>query len=506
MDTGKSTNRRSFLINSSRTGLAVGANLITAMGRHGLGRAGAFATSLAAMGGLATAAVSPADPYKALVCLFMFGGNDSHNWIYPFDTSSYNAYAGGRGGVYDSVSNPTGLALAAGSSGLLAPRVTDGRQFTSASGLASLRSLYDAGKMAVLANVGPLVQPTTKSQYQSGAWDLPPKLFSHNDQQSIWQASAPEGARYGWAGRMGDLLSSVNAQPVFTCVSATGNTVMLTGQDVVQYQVSTSGSVSMNGVTGNPLNSSTGAAQVLAALQDTGVTAIQAEYARIAKRARETDTVFKSSILADTNSFDAKLALPATAYLNAPTGHPGTLDADNLAQQLRIVAQIISKNAAIGAKRQVFMVSIGGFDTHDNHNREQSILMQRVAGCIEYFTNAINALGLANNVALFTASDFGRTLVSNGKGSDHGWGATHFIVGGDGGSAGAVKGRDIYGNMAPAGLGHDLDVGSGRLLPTTSVYQYAATLGKWFGLSASELFSVLPELSNFSETDLGFMR
>ncbi len=505
MGTEKTNARRSFLIKSSRTGLALGADLWTAMGRNGLGRAGAFATSLAAMGGVANAAVAPTDPYKALVCLFMFGGNDSHNWIYPFDAGSYSAYSSGRGGVYDSVINPTGLALAAGGSPILASRIIDGRQFTSAPGLAPLRTLYETGKAAVLANVGPLVRPTTKAQYQGGAWDLPPKLFSHNDQQSIWQASAPEGARYGWAGRMGDLLSAVNAQPVFTCVSATGNTVMLTGQDVVQYQVSTNGSVSMSGITGTPLNSTTGAAQVLAALQDTGVTAFQAEYARIAKRARETDAVFKSSILANSSSFDPKVALPTTAYLNPPNGHPATLDADNLAQQLRIVAQIISKNTAIGAKRQVFMVSIGGFDTHDNHNREQSILMQRVSGCIDYFTNAIGALGLANNVVLFTASDFGRTLVSNGKGSDHGWGSTHFIVGGDGNSSGAVKGRDVYGSMAPAGLGHDLDVGSGRLLPTTSVNQYAATLGKWFGLSDTELSLVLPDLSNFSETNLGFM-
>jgi uncharacterized protein (DUF1501 family) len=497
--------RRSFLIKGGAAGLAIGADLMTALSRQGLVRAGSFATSLAALGSAAAAGVTPTDPYKALVCLFMFGGNDSHNWIYPFDTSSYNAYALARGGVYDSVTNPTGLALAAGSSAMQASRVTDGRQFASAAWLDPLRALYDAGKVAVVGNVGPLVLPTTKAQYQSGAWDLPPKLFSHNDQQSIWQASAPEGARYGWAGRMGDLLGSVNAQPVFTCISATGNTVMLTGQEVVQYQVSTSGSVSMSGITGTPLNSNTGAAQVLAALQDTGVTAMQGEYARIVRRARETDAVFKASILANSTSFDSNLTLPTTAYVNPPTGHPGTLDADSLAQQLRIVAQIISKNTAIGAKRQVFMVSIGGFDTHDNHNREQTILMQRVAGCIHYFTNVINALGLANNVALFTASDFGRTLVSNGKGSDHGWGSTHFVVGGDGSTTSAVKGRDIYGSMAPSGLGHSLDIGSGRLLPTTSVNQYASTLGKWFGLSPSDLATVLPDLANFPVSDLGFM-
>jgi len=502
MNTPNNPSRRAFL----RTGL----DLDAALKKQGLASAGAFATSLAAMGSAAAHNVTSGSPYKALVCLFMYGGNDCHNWVYPFDTASYNAYRDARGGVYDASNNPGGLALAAGSSALAAPAVTDGRQFTMAPLLAPLRTLYDAGKLAVLANVGPLVKPTTKAQYQSGAWELPPKLFSHNDQQSIWQASAPEGARYGWAGRMGDLLMSVNAQPVFTSISATGNTVMLAGQDVVQYQVGTNGSVSLSGISGNAMNSTTGAAQALAAMQDSGMTAMQAEYARVLTRARTTDTAFKANVLGLDGSgnpiFDARLALPTTTYSNPPQGQPASIDQDSLARQLRMVAQIISKNTAIGARRQVFMVSIGGFDTHDNHNRDQSILTQRVASSVRYFTDAIAALGLADNVALFTASDFGRTLVSNGKGSDHGWGATHFIAGGSGTPAtSAVKGQNIYGTMAPAGLGHAWEVGSGRLLPTASVEQYAATLGKWFGLAPEDLKLVLPNLRNFAPADLGFM-
>ncbi len=497
-DNPANPSRRAFL----RTGL----DLDKALKRQGLATAGAFATSLAAMGSAAAHNVTSGSSYKALVCLFMYGGNDSHNWVYPFDAPNYNAYELARGGEYNASTNPGGLALAAGSSAMAAPAVTDGRQFTMAPLLSPLRTLYDAGKLAVLANVGTLIKPTTKAQYQGGAWDLPPKLFSHNDQQSIWQASAPEGARYGWAGRMGDLLMSANTQPVFTSVSATGNTVLLAGQSVVQYQVGTSGSVSFDGISGTPMNSATGAAQALAAMQDTGITAMQAEYARIVTRARTADTTFKGSILANSSSFDPSVALPTTAYASPPQGHPASIDQDSLAKQLRMVAQIISKNTAIGARRQVFMVSIGGFDTHDNHNRDQSILMQRVAGSIKYFTDAIAALGLAENVALFTASDFGRTLVSNGKGSDHGWGATHFIAGGAGGTgARAVKGNEIYGTMPPAGLGHDYEVGSGRLLPTTSVEQYAATLGKWFGLAPSDLDLVLPNLAHFSTRDLGFM-
>jgi len=492
---------------SRRAFLRTGMDLEAGLKKQGLASAGVFATSLAAMGSAAAHNVGSGDPYKALVCLFMYGGNDSHNWVYPFDGAEYNAYAAARGGVYNPGSNPTGLALTAGSSAMTASNVTDGRRFAMAPLLEPMRTLYGAGKLAVLANVGPMSRPTTKAQYQGGAWELPPKLFSHNDQQSIWQASAPEGARYGWAGRMGDLLMSVNRQPVFTSISATGNTVLLAGRNVVQYQVGVNGSVSLNGVGANSFNSTTGATRALEAMQATGATAVQAEYARILTRARNTDSIFKGSVLANETSFDTRVALPSTAYSNVPRNHPATIDQDNLAQQLRIVAQIISRNTAIGATRQVFMVAIGGFDIHDNHNRDESILMQRVAGSIKYFTDAIAALGLADNVALFTASDFGRTMVSNGKGSDHGWGATHFIAGGSGhASTGAVKGQNIYGTMQPAGLGHAWDVGSGRVLPTTSVDQYAATLGKWFGLDDSDLDTVLPKLRNFNPTrDLGFM-
>ena len=504
---------------SRRAFLHTSASLKAASMSQGLGASSAFAVSLAAMGSAAAQTVGAGDPYKALVCLFMYGGNDSHNWVLPVDSTSHAAYAGARGGVYDAAANATGLALAnTGLTPMAAASVTSGLQFSMAPELSGLRALYDGGKAAVMANIGPLIQPTTKLQYKSGVTPLPPKLFSHNDQQSLWQSSSPEGARYGWAGRMGDLMMGNNTTPVFTSISATGNTVMLAGQDVVQYQVGVDGSVSMRGISGDTLNSTTGAAQLRAAMEDTGTSALQAEYARILKRSLGTDTTFKSKVLdltdiSNTNKtpilgFDPLVALPTTAYTNPISGQPTSVANDSLAKQLRMVAQIISKNTAIGAKRQVFMVSIGGFDTHDNQPREQAILMQRVSQSIAYFHSAISALGMANQVALFTASDFGRTLVSNGKGSDHGWGSTHFIVGGDGVSAtGAVKGGNIYGSMAPAGLGHAQDLGSGRLLPTTGVDQYAATLGKWYGISDSNLSMILPNLANYivSDRNLGFM-
>jgi uncharacterized protein (DUF1501 family) len=172
---------------------------------------------------------------------------------------------------------------------------------------------------------------------------------------------------------------------------------------------------------------------------------------------------------------------------------------DSLAKQLRIVAQMIAAGPGLGMKRQVFMVSIGGFDSHANQMRDQPLLMGRVASSADWFLRALDGVGMLNNATLFSASDFGRTLTSNGAGSDHGWGSHHFIAGG------AVRGANIYGNFPVTALGTATDVGSGRLLPTTSVTEYAATLGRWMGLNDAELLTVLPNLGNFSNTNLGFV-
>lgn len=515
------SSRRSFLRNTA------GASLSLALGNQGLASAGLFATSLAAMGSAAAQTVTSSSPYKALVCLFMYGGNDSHNWVYPFDATRHRLYADARGGEYSS-SNPGGLALpvSVGATAMAASNRLYDRQFTMAPLLQPLRELYDSSQLAVLANVGPMMEPTTRAEYDSGLrrdrtsglmveHRKPPKLFSHNDQQSIWQASAPEGARDGWAGRMGDLLRQSNTHQVFTSISVTGNTVLLAGRDVVQYQVGVDGSISLQGVNGTsspfpntlpPIGSTTAGAKALEAMQLQNLQhPMQAEYVRLLKQSINTDSLFKRTVFS--GAFNGNLEIPNHSYTDVPNGHPASLQQDSLAKQLRMVAQIISRHNESGARRQVFMVSIGGFDTHNHHHRDQAILMQRVAHSVKYFTNAMTRLGMADNVTLFTASDFGRTLTSNGKGSDHGWGSTHFIAGGAGGSGitRAVKGQNIYGQMAPAGLKHEWDLGSGRLLPTTSVDQYAATLGKWFGLSTSDLNLVLPNLEKFDTKDLGFM-
>lgn len=435
-----------------------------------------LAMSLAGLGALAAERAVAADTsgYKALVCLFMTGGSDSHNWVVPTDTSNYASYAKAR------------AELAWPSAKLLPITCTSqgsGRTFGVPQELAPLRTWYESGRAAVLANVGTLVRPVTKAEYQAGSGSVPTKLYSHNDQQSTWQSLAPEGATSGWGGRMGDLFMSANTQPIFTTVSASGNAVFLTGRSVFQYQVGADGPISVNALSRSWLMGSTSAAPILRkVLLSSGSNDFQAEHTRIMQRSIDTTATLRSAI-------DAS-GIPAltTALAN-----------DSLARQLRIVAQMIAAGPKMGLRRQVFMVSIGGFDSHSNQMRDQPVLMSRVANSVDWFLRSLEGVGMLNNATLFTASDFGRTLVSNGDGSDHGWGSHHFIAGG------AVRGTNIYGGFPVTALGTATDVGSGRLLPTTSVTEYAATLGRWMGLSASELTTVLPNLGNFSNTNLGFM-
>ncbi|OYV00001.1 MAG: Tat pathway signal protein [Burkholderiales bacterium PBB5] len=438
-----------------------------------------LALSLAGLGAMAAQSASAADTsgYKALVCLFMAGGSDQHNWVVPIDASGYAAYAK----VRQELAWPAAKLLP-----ITSTTQGSGRAFGMPLELQPLQALYEAGHCAVVANVGPLERPLTKTEYQNGV-GTPAKLFSHNDQQSTWQSLSPEGARSGWGGRMGDVLAAANAYPVFTAVSAAGNAVFLTGSTVTQYQVGASGPLAMQGLGASWLHGSTTAGSALAkVLKTSGNDLYQAEYSRVVQRSIDTTSTLTSALQASPVA-----ALP-TAPITLPSGATLTLANDGLAKQLRMVAQMIAAAPKLGMRRQVFMVQVGGFDSHNYQMRDQPLLMARVAQSVAWFYNALTAVGQGNNVTLFTASDFGRTLVSNGDGSDHGWGSHHLVVGG------AVKGRTIYGNFPVAALGSADDIGSGRLLPSTSVTQLASSLGGWMGLSAAERLTVLPTLGNFS--------
>ncbi len=473
------TSRRQFL--RAASGLAAAGSPL------GLRLATPFTMGLAGIGALAAQRARAADtsgPYKALVCLFMNGGNDSHNWVVPTDTNGYAEYAAVR------------RELAWAANRLLPLTSTtqgSGRSFGVPQELAPLQSLYEAGRCAVVANVGPLLRPVTKADFRAGRY-MPPKLFSHNDQQSTWQSLSPEGATSGWGGRMGDVLMAGNQNPTFTAISAGGNAVFLTGASVTQYQVSNSGPVSVNALSSSSLFGSAAAVGALRrTLQSPGNNHFQSEYTRVMQRSIDTSSALRTAMAAT-----AVPALP-TGSISVASGGSITLSSESLAQQLRNVAQMVAAASSLGMQRQVFMVNIGGFDTHANQNRDQPFLMARVAQAVGWFFTALDGLGLSNNVTLFTASDFGRTLSSNGQGSDHGWGSHQFVAGG------AVTGREIYGRFPVTALGTDDEVGSGRLLPSTSVTEYAATLGRWMGLSNTELATVLPGLGNFASSDVGFM-
>ncbi|MFG6443531.1 DUF1501 domain-containing protein [Roseateles sp. LKC17W] len=460
--------RRSFL--RAVSGLAASA----AIPHHGL----PLATSLAGLAAMASqnSQAATTTGYKALVCLYLNGGSDSHNWVVPLDASGYAEYAAARRELAwqaDRLQAITATGQAAG------------RAFGMPLELAPLRELYEAGQAAIVANVGPLTRPITKAEYLAGS-GVPAKLYSHNDQASTWQSLAPEGAPSGWGGRMGDILMSANAQPVFTAVSASGNAVFLAGSNVSQYQVGVEGPISANAMSGTSVFGSTSAGSALQrAYAATATDKLQMEYARVMQRSLGANTLLQTA-LAGANV----PTIPATtiAQLN---GVNTTLDKINLARQLRMVLQIIAANQALGMRRQVFMVQMGGFDTHNNQMRDQPVHMAQVAQSISYFMAALNSLGLQNNVTLFTASDFGRTLLSNGDGSDHGWGSHHVVAGG------AVKGRQIFGNFPVTALGTSTDVGAGRLLPTTGVTQLASSLAGWMGLNTSEQQIVLPNVGNF---------
>jgi uncharacterized protein (DUF1501 family) len=468
---------------SRRQFLRVAAGLSAAAGPVGA----PFATSLAALGTLAAGnarAFDASGPYRALVCLFMNGGNDSHNWVVPMDVTGYGEYAAAR------------RELAVASSSLLPIASTGqaaGRTFGMPSGLQPLRKWYESGQAAVVANVGPLVRPTTQAEFMAGT-DLPSKLFSHNDQASTWQSLAPEGAASGWGGRMGDILMSGNQHGVFTAVSAAGNALFLSGNNVTQFQVGLDGPVALSALTATSVfGSATGAAALRRTLAAAGSGAHQNEYTRVVQRAIESNAVLQTAL--------PSVQVPAIPGTVIPLGTGGSiaLNQDSLARQLRTVAHLIGAGQILGMQRQIFMVSMGGFDSHANQMRDQPSLMARVSQSIDYFMSALSTMGMLDNVTLFTASDFGRTLASNGAGSDHGWGSHHFVAGG------AVNGRNIYGRFPVTTLGTSDDVGSGRLLPSTSVTEYAATLGRWMGLSNTDLSLVLPNLANFPMGANGFM-
>ncbi|WGM48421.1 hypothetical protein KOAAANKH_03320 [Brevundimonas sp. NIBR10] len=497
-----------------------------------LGAAAPFAMQLAAAG---SAASQSAPDYRALVCIFLFGGNDANNMVVATDQDSYDRYWAARRTGDDPIAlMPPGAApVPIGSTSSVTGRTVTSARMPEAWGgllplvprtvnpvpagtsasvrtfgihplMAPAKNLFDAGRLAVVANVGTLVRPITKAQYQARTVSYPANLFSHNDQQSTWQAGAGEGARVGWGGRMGDILASQNGtSSLFTAISTAGNAVWLSGQSIVQYQLSTGAQpgVVINGATGSSLfGSSVGPAKAREILQGKSTTSLAGlDYSTVTERSMGAAATLNSLF---TQSLSA--AIPAPPVYTNPIS--GLTETNSLAVQLQTVAKAIASQRTTGVKRQVFFVSLGGWDTHDFQNSAQSNNLSKVAAAMAYFDGALSAIGgidMRPNVTTFTASDFSRTFTTNGDGTDHAWGGHQLVMGG------SVRGGDIYGQFPTVGVDlgtfRNPDMAGNALVPTTSVDQYAATMGRWLGVSEGNLDLIFPNLRNFASRGMGFL-
>jgi uncharacterized protein (DUF1501 family) len=471
-------------------------------------------------------AAQTATDYKALVCVFLTGGNDAFNTVLATDTASWAAYTSVRRQAPTPIDlmgpgTPADLTKAVGSpewlGGVLPMSVLNapvGRSFALHPRLTSLQRLFNTDRrLAVVANVGPLIQPTTKNDYRTARLPLPAKLYSHNDQQNMWQALATEGATTGWGGRILDGFVPPSQSPnMYASISVAGNAVWLSGTKVRQYQMSPSGAIVMGGSTqiygapsvANALKriTSNGLAGPQAPGSPRSAHVLMADLGDIARRSLDAESVI-SSALANMPTTDPAVGPDSRLQM---TDLDGKTIENPLARQLQAVARLIAVRSNFGVGRQVFFVQLGGFDTHDGQNKRHAELMARLDHALAYFDDSLGRIGVRSQVTTFTASDFGRTFTSNGDGTDHGWGGHHFVMGG------AVKGGKIYGTFPTLGVKNTANnqfdaspdqLTNGVLLPTTSLDQYGMTFASWFGANnASQIFR---NASNFSASRLDFL-
>ena len=441
--------------------------------------------------------------YKALVCLFLSGGNDGNNTIVPTDTNTYNEYAGLRGIL--AIPKASLLPLWSNAAGTIPYADADGHTYGFHPACNELETHFKEDKLAVMFNVGTLVRPMTRDQYLSGLpYYRPPQLFSHSDQVTQWQTSIPDQPpATGWGGRTADLLNSV-ANPsgnISMSVSLNGANTFEVGNLISQYHVSSTGAVTLSNLAAAKI------ASMRTIFNSTGANSLSLQrsaYADVMDRAVATGALLNTSIAATAMATDTP---PGTWVWTTP--FPNTA----LGNQLKMIARLIQARGptAFNMSRQIFFCSVGGYDTHTNQitfsnngtpdpiTGTHADLLGEVSDCVFAFQRAMEQLGVSNDVTTFTASDFSRTLPTNSQGSDHGWGSHHIMVGG------AVKGGQTYGHLPILAINGPTDTGLGRWIPTVAVDQHAATLARWFGVDEGNLATIFPNISRFATSNLGFM-
>ena len=433
------------------------------------------------------------DDYRALVCVFMFGGMDHNDFVLPYDEIEYDQLRAVRSDIFD--------AYATQASGQSRDRTallpltpldnlaTEGRQYAVPQEMADMRALFDEEDLLFVGSVGPLIEPTNRLSYEAGSVALPPSLFSHNDQQNYWQGLAVEGAQTGWGGRFVDALrhqGQLGQEDLFASISTAGNSLFSSGEDTSIFQVA---SDSISGPEIEERRHLLGYSDAMDTLRTRLAHYFRSQSFNHTHFMASDAQALQSRALTAIDRFGSEYNGLSPFTTSFPSGFYGI--------QFQRVANAIRASRALGARRQIFFIGAGGFDTHSNQASDLPWRQASLSTGLRAFSNALKEVGLWDNVTTFSGADFGRTLVANGSGTDHGWGAHHFVAGG------SVRGRRLIGRMPqynPDGL--EYTESRGRLIPSVSIEQYSASLGTWLGVDDTTVNAVLPNLSNFVNRDL----